>query len=217
MQNKKLKRYINRGRQKGGELMTGKQLDLCIKKIASGNREALRQLYDEMKNPIFLFALSLVKNYQYAEDVEQETFLNIMRSACNYQPGTNAKAWIFSIARNCCVDCIKTNSKYILVETETLASIPIENNDIEKAENAIFVLEALDVLEQDEQTIVALYLFSGLKQTEIAKVMNLPYMSVRSKYGYAIKKLKRYFTKKGVHGYERQESSRKVSETGTEY
>lgn len=194
--------------------MTGKQLDLCIKKIASGNREALRQLYDEMKSPIFLFALSLVKNYQYAEDVEQETFLQIMRSAHKYRAGTNAKAWIFSIARNCCVDCIKANGKYVLVETETLASIPVENNELEQAENTIFVLEALSILEQDEQTIVALYLFSGLKQTEISKVMNLPYMSVRSKYGYAIKKLKRYLSAKGVHSHERKESSRNVSEKG---
>ena len=40
--------------------MTNKQLDLCICEIATGNREALRQLYDEFKNPIFLFDLSIV-------------------------------------------------------------------------------------------------------------------------------------------------------------
>lgn len=54
--------------------MTNKQLDLCICEIATGNREALRQLYDEFKNPIFLFDLSILKNYQAAEDVEQDTF-----------------------------------------------------------------------------------------------------------------------------------------------
>lgn len=67
--------------------MTNKQLDLCICEIATGNREALRQLYDEFKNPIFLFDLSILKNYQAAEDVEQDTFLNIMQSACKYRPG----------------------------------------------------------------------------------------------------------------------------------
>ena len=41
--------------------MTNKQLDLCICEIATGNREALRQLYDEFKNPIFLFDLSILK------------------------------------------------------------------------------------------------------------------------------------------------------------
>lgn len=74
--------------------MTNKQLDLCICEIATGNREALRQLYDEFKNPIFLFDLSILKNYQAAEDVEQDTFLNIMQSACKYRPGTNAFAQV---------------------------------------------------------------------------------------------------------------------------
>lgn len=197
--------------------MTGKQLDLCINEIATGNREALRQLYDEMKNPIFLFALSLVKNYQLAEDIEQETFLNIMQSARNYRPGTNAKAWIFGIARNCCIDSIKANSKYISIEIESLASIPASDNDLERAENTVVVLEAMKLLDNDEQMIVALYLFSGLKQTEIAKVLKIPYISVRSKYGYAIKKLKRYFTQKGVLTNENeQKDNRKFHEIRNE-
>lgn len=104
--------------------MTNKQLDLCICEIATGNREALRQLYDEFKNPIFLFDLSILKNYQAAEDVEQDTFLNIMQSACKYRPGTNAKAWIFSITRNCCSDYLKTNTKYVPLEADILASFP---------------------------------------------------------------------------------------------
>lgn len=178
--------------------MTGKQLDLCINEIATGNREALRQLYDEMKNPIFLFALSLVKNYQLAEDVEQETFLKIMQSARNYRPGTNAKAWIFSIVRNCCIDSMKANNKCISIDIESLSAIPAENNEIENTENALVAIEALSSLSADEQMIVSLYLYAGLKQTEIAKILSIPYLSVRSKYGYAIKKLKQYFTQKGV-------------------
>lgn len=179
--------------------VTNKQLDLCISKIATGNRDALRQLYDEMKKPIFLFALSLVKNYQTAEDVVQETFLNIMQSAKNYKVGTNARAWIFSIARNCCVDSFKKHTKYIPLDTDYLQNMPEKEDRLGKVENTSLVLEALDQLNEDELTIVSLYIFTGLKQTEISKVLNLPYLSVRSKYGYAIKKLRHYFDAKGVH------------------
>lgn len=191
--------------------MTSNQLNLCITEIATGSRNALRQLYDEMKNPIFWFVLSLVKNYQTAEDVEQETFLNIMQSAKNYKNGTNAKAWIFSIARNCCVDSLKKQKEYIPLETEALLNIPQEDDQLIKAENTLTVLEALNQLNEVERTIVSMYLYTGLKQTEIAKVLNLPYLSVRSKYGYAIKKLKHYFENKGVHCNE-QEISRNLHE-----
>lgn len=185
-------------RHKGDEKMTGRQLDLCICEIAKGNREALRQLYDEMKNPIYLFALSLVKDYQLAEDVQEETFLAVMQSARNYKGGTNPKAWIFSIARNCCMDSIKANSKCICVDDETLASFSKKEDERKKTENTVIVMEALSSLSEDERMIVSLYMFSGLKQTEIAKVLGMSYLSVRSKYGYAIKKLKRYFKEKGV-------------------
>ena len=176
--------------------MTGKQLDLCICEIAAGNREALSQLYVEMKDQVFRFALSLVRSRHLAEDIEAETFLNIIQSACGYKPGTNARAWIFAIARNCCMDCMKANAKFLVVDNDSLDLLPTDANGLEQTENALLVLEAMKAL---EQMIVSLYLYSGLKQTEIAKVLNIPYLSVRSKYGYAIRKLKRYFERKGVH------------------
>lgn len=178
--------------------MTGRQLDLCICEIAKGDREALRRLYDEMKNPIFLFALSLVRDYQLAEDAEEETFLAVMKSARNYKPGTNARAWIFGIARNCCMDSLKAKSKYICVDDEILASYSETGDQGERTENSVIAAQALSSLDDDERMIVSLYLFSGLKQTEIAKVLGMSYVSVRSKYAYAVKKLRRYLEKKGV-------------------
>ena len=196
--------------------MTNKQLDLCICEIATGNKKALRQLYDEFKRPIFLFAMSLLKDYQAAEDVEQETFLNIMQSAYKYQPGTNAKAWIFSITRNCCVDSLKTNAKYVSLEADTLSSISSGEKEFDKVENAIMALEALSALDETERTIVSMYIFWELRQTEIAKILKMPYRTVRDKYSYALKKLKIQFEEKGVRNNERKKS-RENLKTGAEY
>ena len=195
----RLNGYIGERQRREVNSMTGKQLDLCICEIAAGNREALSQLYIEMKDPVFRFALSLVRSRQLAEDIEAETFLNIMQSVCGYKPGTNARAWIFAIARNCCMDCMKANAKFSVVDNDSLDLLPTDANGLEQTENALLVLEAMKTLSETEQMIVSLYLYSGLKQTEIAKVLNIPYLSVRSKYGYAIRKLKRYFERKGVH------------------
>lgn len=200
----RLNGYICERQRREVNSMTGKQLDLCICEIAAGNREALSQLYVEMKDQVFRFALSLVRSRHLAEDIEAETFLNIIQSACGYKPGTNARAWIFAIARNCCMDCMKANAKFLVVDNDSLDNdsldlLPTDANGLEQTENALLVLEAMKALSETEQMIVSLYLYSGLKQTEIAKVLNIPYLSVRSKYGYAIRKLKRYFERKGVH------------------
>ena len=116
--------YIDERQRREVKLMTGRQLDLCICEIAAGDRDALSRLYLDMKDPIFRFALSLVRSRQLAEDIEAETFLNIMQSACGYKPGTNARAWIFAIARNCCMDCMKENARLLTVDSESLDLLP---------------------------------------------------------------------------------------------
>jgi RNA polymerase sigma factor (sigma-70 family) len=173
--------------------MTNKQIDLCIKEISCDNRDSLKRLYDEFKKPIFMFALSIVKDYQLAEDVMHDTFLNIMACAKNYRLGTNPKAWIFSIVRNVSVDHFKKQRKDVFMSSEEIEIISDVKFEFQ-SNNTIDSINALEILEPIEREIVSMYIFGGLKQTEIAKVIKLPYISVRSKYGYAIKKLKKYFS-----------------------
>ena len=66
-----------------------------------------------------------------------------------------------------------------------------DNGMIDSLTDSIAVKEALSKLNSTEREIVSLYAFAGLKQTEIAKVMKMPYVKVRSVYGYAIKKLRK--------------------------
>ena len=50
---------------------------------------------------------------------------------------------------------------------------------------------AVAKLSETEREIISLYLFGGLKQTDIARIMGMPYIKVRSLYGYALKKLRK--------------------------
>lgn len=178
--------------------MTNEQLDSCIKEIAAGDRKALRQLYDEMKNPIFLFAMSLLKNYQAAEDVTQETFLNIMQSPYNCKNVRNVRAWVFGIARNCCADNLKKQSKYIFAEAEDLPYNEENSAPYSEMEASAILSDAFEQLNETERTVVYLYLYAGMKQREIAAALDMPYLTVRSRYSYAIKKLKKYLSDEGV-------------------
>jgi len=55
-----------------------------------------------------------------------------------------------------------------------------------------------------EREIVSLYVFSGVRQTEISKMLSMDYITVRSHYAYAIRKLKRFY--KGREGNERKKA-----------
>ncbi len=189
--------YIDR--RAGDDFVNGRdflsnrqQIDLCINEISQGSEAALEKLYSEFRKPIFLFAMSILKNYPLAEDALQDTFLKIMASAKTYRLGTNPKAWIFSITRNVCVEFLK-KSRMTLLDEEILETIVDERT----AEDAVFdtldSIECLAKLDSIEREIIVLYVFAGFKQTEIAKILGIPYIKVRSKYGYAAKKLKQHY------------------------
>lgn len=174
--------------------MNDKQIDLCIQRISLGDENAFQTLYDEFHKPIFLFALSIVKDRSLAEDVVQEVFLNLLTYFDTYQLGTKPKSWIYSIARNASVAALKKYPKKLFISFDEVEEA-VEANDTNDLyeNNSVDGLEALSVLMPIEREIVFLYVFAGFHQPEIAKILRIPYISVRSKYGYAIKKMKRYY------------------------
>ena len=176
--------------------MNNAQLDSCIRRLAQGDRDSFHTLYNISKDSVFLFALSIVKNYYTAEDVLQESMLHIAASAKNYKPNTNPKAWIFSITRNICLDVLKSASRKDIPLDEVQDSIQVNDNAYLALEATKDVMEALQVLSQQEREIISLYIFAGLRQTEIANTIQIPYVRVRSQYRYALKKLRIYYEQK---------------------
>ena len=163
-------------------------LDMCIQMISRQDHNALELLYKELANPIYRFSLMILKDAHLAEDAMQNTFMKIMANAGLYRPGTKPRSWVFSIARNVCMDLYKQKSP--VVEESVLNSLS-DNYSIEDLADIISVREAIDKLTITEKEILSLYIFAGLKQTEISKVMNLPYVKVRSHYKYAIQKIRK--------------------------
>ena len=167
--------------------MADKTMDVCIKNIAGGDMSALRELYDELRVPVYKFALSIVKSTDSAEDIAQETFLRIRANAQTYRPKGKPRAWIFSIVRNLAISELRRTAK--IVDIDEL------NDSLASSVNNVDELLLLDILNPDEKEIVSLHVLADLKHSDIAKALNMPYEQVRWKYAYAIKKLKKHLTK----------------------
>lgn len=165
-------------------------LDMCIRNIASKEEGALESLYERMSNPIYRFSLMILSDKCLAEDATQETFFKIFKCADKYRPDTNPKAWIFSIARNICVDIINKKQKVSSID-EHILELHDEERKIDNIVNSIVIKEAINKLSVVEKDILSLYLFAGLKQTEIADIVGISYKKVRSLYNYALKKIRK--------------------------
>lgn len=103
-------------------------------RIAAGDKAALAELYAQVKNPIYCFALSILHDSFAAEDVMQETFLQVWKSAPTYRPsGKNALTWILGITKYTALARLREGQRAgIPLGTPRTKSIPVTHSGTAK-------------------------------------------------------------------------------------
>ncbi len=158
-----------------------------LSQIAKNDKNALEDLYYEIKDIIYAYALSKVNNRDDAGDIMQDTFIKVYNNCHNYKSEGKPLAWILTIARNQCYEKLRDTTKRNTVDLDNYQNhLVSEETDIT---GKILIDECLNSLTQEEREIVTLHALSGLKHREIAEILQLKTSTVLSKYSRAIKKL----------------------------
>ncbi len=161
-----------------------KQLKKWIRQIAGGDTEALVLLYDALFDALCLFVLTFLGGYNEAEDVVQETFIRVYQNAGQFEGKSSAKTWIFSIAKNLCLDVLKKP------RVDELSEGLMEMSDIfSELESA----EVLSCLDEKERQVIVLRIFGGFQIGEIAILLCLTERQISYCQKQAYQKLKAYY------------------------
>ena len=172
-------------------------LDHYLAEIATGNQEALADLYRQTKASVYSFSLSILKNAQDAEDVLHDCYVQVYLAAESYQSLGKPLAWILTIAKNLCRKRLREQTHSAdLPEEDWLSSLPAPEQL--GTEERILLQSCLSRLSEQEQQIVILHAVSGFRHREIASLLSLPLSTVLSKYHRAIKKLQHYLREEGI-------------------
>ncbi|HEX8545889.1 MAG TPA: sigma-70 family RNA polymerase sigma factor [Cytophagaceae bacterium] len=144
-------------------------------------------------NSLYNFAYRLTLDEDDANDLVQETFLKAYRFFNSYEQGTNAKAWLFRILKNSFINDFRKKSKepskvdYQEVES-FYNSDDIDENittdlRVESLQDMIGdeVANALNSLAVDFRTIIILCDLEGFTYEEMAKILDIPIGTVRSR------------------------------------
>ena len=170
--------------------------DKLIKDIAKGSMEALHTLYEKTHKSVYAFALSITKNTHDAEDVLQETFLKIYHKAADYSSYDKPMAWIFTIARNFALMKIRERKKEGSLEDDN--DVPEQDfSFVEDVGERIVLKTAINKLEESERTILMLHAVTGLKNREIAELLDMSINTVLSKYNRTVRKMQKYLEEEG--------------------
>lgn len=166
------------------------QIEKLIKRLSNGRVEAMDELYSLIKTDIYAFALSKVGNSHDAEDILQDTFVQVYKYAASYKPQGKPLAWIFTIAANLANRKFQVSQRYTNFD-EDLEEKPDGTHFESDVVDNEFIRQIMKILNNEEQQIVVLHIVSGLKHIEIAKLLGKPLSTVLSRYNRAIKKLQK--------------------------
>lgn len=160
----------------------------CIKKIAQGDMDALQNLYEMYKIPVYRLVFSMTKNRDLAEDITQDTFLRIQEKAGTYHQNISEASWIYTIARNLTYDMLRKRSREACeeVDTETLPPSQIGN-----PENGSYAfLDLIKNLSDKDAEVVSLRIVAELSFKEIGKITKSTSQACSKRYIRALAKLR---------------------------
>ncbi|MGB1207378.1 MAG: RNA polymerase sigma factor [Chitinophagales bacterium] len=150
----------------------------------------------KMVNKLKPYAINLTKNIDEANDLLQETMYRALANKDKFKDGTNLKAWLFTIMRNIFINAYRRKSKYhtIIDTTDNLYYLNNTSTIIKNGAEGNFVLKdtqnAIEKLSDDYKVPFLMY-FEGFKYQEIAKDLELPLGTVKSRIFFARKELKK--------------------------
>ena len=166
------------------------KIDRYISDIArNGDHSAMEKLYLCIRDAVFGYALSILKNTHDAEDVFQDSCITIYQSAHLYTSTGKPMAWIFTIVRNLCRGKLRQRRKYSDIPEEDWEPY-LESNEHISIEDSVVLEHCLRDLGNDEREILLLHIFAGMKYREIAELTDRPLSTVLSKYHRALKKMR---------------------------
>lgn len=156
---------------------------------------ALRTLYEEHAPRALAIAVRILRDQTEAEDVVQETFLELWRRAAQFDTRKGgAVAWVVTIARSRAIDRMRSSGTAArAVEGAAREAVPPAqrgpSDDAERRREEARVATALAELPVEQRQTIELAYFEGLSQSEIASRMGSPLGTVKMRVKLAMSKL----------------------------
>ena len=165
-----------------------------FERIRQGDQEAFRELYNITYKPLYAFLLSYTLNREDAQDLLQDTYVQVYKNCHLYREQGNPMAWMMKIAKNLfLMKCRKdkgTDINFELVESE------LGFEDMDDVENRMVLEKMFEHLSAEDRNLIIMHDIGGLKHREIAKLLDMPLGTVMARYHRGIRKLQKEFGEK---------------------
>jgi RNA polymerase sigma-70 factor, ECF subfamily len=163
-------------------------------RFKEGDESAFDQLMEKFKAPVLNYIVRQIGSIDDAEDIAQNVFVQVYKSAERYEPTAKFTTWLFTIARNLCLNEFRRRQRHPVQSLEqTLSDDPeaepaqlpdpkarSPSQETVDTELQQCILAAIQRLPENQRTAVLLCRYDGLAYEEIAKVLNTSVSATKS-------------------------------------
>lgn len=162
--------------------------ELTLPAIASDKEDGFSQLVARHQQMVQRVAYRLLGRLEDAQDAAQEVFLRLYRN--RDRVGVDPKAWLYRVTVNVCHDHHRRRRVPIRMEAPDSPPDPEQLLSIEQRRRLL--TEGLETLPERERTAIVLRDIEGLSTAEVAAILGVEEVTVRSQAASARLKLARY-------------------------
>lgn len=155
--------------QEAAARMDNRQSDAqLVAAVGAGRVSALSELMRRHEDKVLALAFRTLGRWDQAEDVAQEAFLRVHRSARTFRPRAKVTTWLYRITVNLCLDHLRRAKRAPLAMSDHTVVPAVESPDaLEADERAAMVRRAVADLPDRQRTALTLHRYQGLSHREI--------------------------------------------------
>lgn len=178
-----------------------------------GNSSAFEELFSRYQKEIYNFICRFLGDVEGASEAFQEVFERVIRSGASYSPKAKFSTWVYTIARNYCIDLFRKKKLRRVVSLDEPGYLdddgltlgdrlsdkgPLPDEEISAMDLGQKLVFALNHINPDQREVFLLRERQGLQFEEISKIIGVSLNTVKSRMRYALKALQGEFKKMGI-------------------
>ena len=168
--------------------MGGKQCDLDnhpeLSGLSADENEFLQKLFSSLSDKLLKVANKRLSDWDYAEDVVQDTFLAALKNMEKLKQSKNPQGWIMNALKYKIKDAQKLKHKYTLLEPDVISAFVDMQNVGEQ-----YDFELREIIMKDEYKILRLIYGAGYKTHEVAEMLGIKVEACKKRVQVAKRKL----------------------------
>lgn len=176
--------------------------DMLLESISDGDRTAMHTLYARHNVRVYRFILRIVRDTSIAEDLVSQVFLDVWRTAKQFEGRSQVSTWLLSIARFKALTALRQR-RFEDIDQDEVREIADDSDtpetSLERSTTSAILRACVAKLSPAHREIITLIYYHEKSVEEVGQIIGIPQSTVKTRMFYARKHLAELLRGAGVH------------------